>query len=80
MIGIKEQFRDVIGFHDDLLTMVKKRKLIWYGRFSRSSVMGKRFCKALFEWARRRGRQIKRSKTGPIYIATRTRKEQLKTD
>ena len=40
-----EEVRNIIqnttGVHDDLLTMVKKRKLRWYGHISRSSGMAK---------------------------------------
>ena len=42
--------------HDDLLTMVKKRKLKWYGDISRTFGMAKTILKG----ARRRGRQKKR--------------------
>ena len=38
-VGYKIQ--NAIGVHDDLIAMVKKRKLRWYGHISRSSGMAK---------------------------------------
>ena len=46
--------------YDDLLTMVKKRKLRWYGHISRSSGMAKTILQGTVKGARRRGRQKKR--------------------
>ena len=46
--------------HDDLLTMVKKRKLRWYGHISRSSGMAKTILQGTVKGARRLGRQKKR--------------------
>ena len=45
--------------YDDLLTMVKKRKLRWYGHISRSSGMAKTILQGTVKGARRRGRQKK---------------------
>ena len=52
--------QNAIGVHDDLLTMVKKRKLRWYGHISRSSGMAKIILKRTVKGARKRGRQKKR--------------------
>ena len=38
---VRNRIQNAIGVHDDLLTMVKKRKLRWYGNISRSSGMAK---------------------------------------
>ena len=38
---IRNRIQNAIGVHDVLLTMVKKRKLRWYGHISRSSGMAK---------------------------------------
>ena len=38
---VRHIIQNAIGVHDDLLTMVKKRKLRWYGHISRSSGMAK---------------------------------------
>ena len=46
--------------HDDLLTMVKKRKLRWYGHISRSSGMAKTILQGTVKGARMLGRQKKR--------------------
>ena len=46
--------------HYDLLTMVKKQKLRWYGHISRSSGMEKTILKGTVKGARKRGRQKKR--------------------
>ena len=59
-----EEFRykiqNAIGIHDDLLTMVKKRKLRWYGHISRSSGMAKTVLQGTVKGTRRRRRQKKR--------------------
>ena len=52
--------QNAIGVHDDLLTMVKKRKLRWYGHISKSSGMAKTIMQGTVKGARRRGRQKKR--------------------
>ena len=43
-VGAKIQ--QAIGPHEDLLTIVKRRKLQWYGHVSRSPGLAKPFCKA----------------------------------
>ena len=48
------------GVHDDLLTMVKKRKLRLQGHISRSSGMAKTILQGTVKGARKRGRQKKR--------------------
>ena len=56
-----EAVRNRLQLHDDLLTMVKKRKLRWYGHISRSSWgMAKTILQGTVKGARRRGRQKKR--------------------
>ena len=52
--------KNLIGVHYDLLTMVKKRKLRWYGHIPRSSGMAKTILQGTVKWAIRRGRQKKR--------------------
>ena len=54
------RIQNAIGVHDDILTMVKKRKLRWYGHISRSSGMAKTILQGTVKGARRRGRQKKR--------------------
>ena len=57
---VRNRIQNAIGVHDDLLTMVKKRKLRWYGQISRSSSMTKTILQGTVKGARRRGRQKKR--------------------
>ena len=57
---VRNRIQNAIGVHDDLLTMVKKRKLRWYDHISRSSGMAKTILQATGKGARRRGRQKKR--------------------
>ena len=57
---VHNRIQNAIGVHDDLLTMVKKMKLRWYGYISRSSGMAKTILQGTVKGARRRGRQKKR--------------------
>ena len=57
---VRSRIQNAIKVHDDLLTMVKKRKLRWYGHISRSSGMAKTILQGTVKGARRRGRQKKR--------------------
>ena len=54
---VRNRIQNAIGVHDDLLTMVKKRKLRWYGHISRSSGMAKTILQGTVKGARRRGRR-----------------------
>ena len=57
---VRNRIQNAIGVHDDLLTMVKKRKLRWYGHISRASGIAKTILQGTVKGARRRGRQKKR--------------------
>ena len=57
---VRNRIQNAIGVHDDLLTMVKKRKLRWYGHISRASGMAKTILQGTVKGARRRGSQKKR--------------------
>ena len=57
---VRDRIQNAIGVHDDLLIMVKKRKLRWYGHISRSCGLAKTILKGTVKGARRRGRQKKR--------------------
>ena len=48
------------GPHEDLLTIVKRRKLQWYGHDSRSSGLTKTILQGIVKGGRRQGRQRKR--------------------
>ena len=53
------KIQQAIGPHEDLLVMVKKRKLQWYGNFSRSSGLAKTILQGTVKKGRRQGRQRK---------------------
>ena len=57
---VRKRIQNATGVHDDLLTMVKKWKLIWYGHISRSSGMAKTILQWTVKWVIKRGRQKKR--------------------
>ena len=57
-VGAKIQ--QAIGPHEDLLTIVKRRKLQWYGHISRSSGLAKTILQGTVKGGRRQGRQRKR--------------------
>ena len=59
---VRNRIQNATGVHDDLLTMVKKRKLRRYGHISRASGMAKTILQGTVKGARRRGRQNKRCK------------------
>ena len=59
-----EEFRakiqQAIGPHEDLLTIVKRRKLQWYGHVSRSSGLAKTIMQGTVKGGRTQGRQRER--------------------
>ena len=54
--------QQAIGPHEDLLTIVKRRKLQWYGHVSRSSGLAKTNLQGTVKGGRRQGRPRKRWK------------------
>ena len=52
--------QQAIGPHEDLLTIVKRRKLQWYGHVSRSPGLAKTILQGTVKGGRRQGRQRKR--------------------
>ena len=54
------KIQHVTGPHDDLLTIVKRRKLQWYGHVFRSSGLAKTNLQNTVKGGRRQGRQNKR--------------------
>ena len=54
------KIQQAIGPHEDLLTIVKRRKLQWYGHASRSSSLTKTILQGIVKGGRRQGRQKKR--------------------
>ena len=54
------KIQQAIGPHEDFLTIVKRRKLQWYGHVSRSLGMAKTILKGTVKGGRRQGRQKKK--------------------
>ena len=57
---VRAKIQQAIGPHEDLLTIVKRRKLQWYGHVSRSSGLAKTKMQGTVKGGRRLGRQKKR--------------------
>ena len=57
---VHAKIQQPIGPHEDLLTIVKRRKLQWYGHVSRSSGLAKTLLQGTVKGGRRQGRQRKR--------------------
>ena len=57
---VRAKIQQATGPHEDLLTIVKRRKLQWYGRVSRSSGVAKTILRGTVKGGRRQGRQRKR--------------------
>ena len=58
--GVRAKIQQATGSHEDLLTIVKIRKLKQYGHVSRSSGLAKTILQATVKGGRRQGRQKKR--------------------
>ena len=56
---VRVKIQQAIGPHEDL-TIVKRRKLLWYGPVSRSSDLAKTILQGTVKGGRRQGRQRKR--------------------
>ena len=54
------KIQQAIGPHEDLLTIVKRRKLKWYEHVSRSSDLAKTILQGTVKGGRRQGRQRKK--------------------
>ena len=57
---VRAKIPQAIGPHEDLLTIVKRRKLQWYGHVSRSSDLAKTILQGTMKGGRRQSRQRKR--------------------
>ena len=57
---VSAKIQQAIGPHEDLLTIVKRRKLQWYSLLSRSSGLAKTSLQDTVKVGRRPGRQRKR--------------------
>ena len=57
---VRAKIQQAIGPHEDLLTVVKRSKLQWYGHVSRSTGLAKTILQGTVKVGRRQGRQRKR--------------------
>ena len=57
---VRAKIQQATGPHEDLLMIVKRRKLQWYGQVSVHQVWPKPSCKGTVKGGRRQGRQRKR--------------------
>ena len=57
---VRAKIQQAIGPHEDFLTIVKRRKLQWYGHVFRSSGLAKTVLQGTVKGGRRIGRQRKR--------------------
>ena len=57
---VRTKIQQAIGPQGDLLTIIKRRKLQWYGHVSRSSGLAKTILRGTVKGGRRQGRQRKR--------------------
>ena len=57
---VHAKVQQAIGPHEDLLTIVKRRKLQWYGHVSRSSGLAKTILQGTVKGGRSQGRQRKK--------------------
>ena len=57
---VRAKIQQAFGPHEDLLTIVKRRKLQWYGHVSRSLGLAKTYLQGTVKGGRRQGRQRKR--------------------
>ena len=56
---VRAKIQQAIGPHEDLLTMVKRRKLQWYGHVSRSLGLAKTTLQGTVKGGKSQGRQRK---------------------
>ena len=57
---VRAKIQQTIGPHKDLLTIIKRCKLQWYGHISHSSGLAKTILQGTVKGGRRQGRQRKR--------------------
>ena len=57
---VRAKIQQAIGPHEDLLTIVKRHKLQWYGHVSRSSGLAKTILQGTMKGGKRQGTEKKR--------------------
>ena len=60
---VRAKIQQAIGPHEDLLTIVKRRKLQWYGHVSRSLGLAQTILQGTVKGGTRQGRQRRGGKT-----------------
>ena len=77
---VRAKIQQAIRPHENLLTIVKRRKLQWYGHVSRSSGLARTILQGTMKGGRRQGRQRQRQRTillcGTVHKNS-TRREQF---
>ena len=58
--AVRAKIQQAIGPHEDLMTIVKRRKVQWYGHVSRSLGLAKTILQGTVKGGRRQGGQWKR--------------------
>ena len=61
---VRAKIQQAIGPHEDLLTIITRRKLQWYGHVSRSSGLAKTILQGTVKGGRRQGREVGRQHQG----------------
>ena len=62
---VRAKIQQAIGPHEDPMTIIKRRKLQWYGHVSRSSGLAKTILQGTVKGERGQGRQRRGGKTTP---------------
>ena len=82
---VRAKIKQATGPHEDLLTIIKRRKLQWYGHVSRSSRLAKTILQGTVKGGRRQSRQRKRWEniirewTGPEFGKSQRAEENRET-
>ena len=72
---VRAKIHQAIGPHEDLLTIVKRRKLKWYGHVSRSSGLAKTILQGTVKGGRKQGRRKTTPGNGEAWSAVKNREK-----
>ena len=64
---VRAKIQQLTGPHEDPLTIVKRRKLQWFGHVSRSSGVAKTFLQGTVKGGRRQGREETLTRLKPVW-------------
>ena len=73
--GVRAKFQQAIGPNEYYLTIVKRRKLKWYGHVSRSSGLAKAILQGTVKGGRSQGREKKRLEDGQARSSVSPRRQ-----